>query len=100
MEINMLTRFKQNVRNYPHVAAVVGSLYLGAVLIGSSFGTSTKTHVLSAVIAVLFVAFADFITYIWVMSDSRRVTAVVEMLDDLEGRRTRSAFCPLECDEC
>ena len=92
----MFTRFKQNVRTYPHVAAVVGCLYLGAILIGAAMVTSTKGQILSAVCAVLLVAFVDFITYIWVMSDPRRLAAVLEMLDDLEGRRTPSAFCPID----
>ncbi len=97
----MLTRFKQNVRTYPHVAAVVGCLYLGAILIGAAMVTSTKGQILSAVCAVLLVAFVDFITYIWVMSDPRRLAAVLEMLDDLEGRTRTAGGCQIEnCDDC
>jgi Flp pilus assembly pilin Flp len=107
MEINMLTRFKQNVRTYPRTAAVLGAVYVLAAVIA----VTVARHQLVALLgAVLIVGFFDFLTYIWVMSDSRRLSVLLETLDTFEGRTTTvadedddedSENCgDPDCDEC
>jgi Flp pilus assembly pilin Flp len=79
----MLTRFKQNVRTYPRTAAVLGTVYVLAAVIA----VTVARHQLVALLgAVLIVGFFDFLTYIWVMSDSRRLSVLLETLDTFEGR--------------
>ncbi len=99
----MFTRFKQNVRTYPRTAAVVGCLYLGAILgsviTGAVMHLKFGVELLTLAELVGLVAFVDVLTYVWVSADPMRLTMLVELLNRFEGR-TPSAFCPLECEEC
>jgi Flp pilus assembly pilin Flp len=102
----MLTRFKQNVRTYPRTAKV----YLGALamsLIAAVYCSVVTHRVFVALGALALVAFFDFITYIWVMSDSRREAVLLDALESFEGRATvvvadeDSENCgDPDCDEC
>ena len=105
----MLTRFKQNVRTYPRTAAVVGTVYVLAAVIAV---TVARHQLLALAGVVLFCGFADFITYIWVMADSRRLSVLLDTLDQFEGRgesTTDSDFDSIgsnemctdeDCEEC
>src|SRR5271157_3263152 len=104
MEINfMLSRFKQNVKNYPKTAAVLGAIYLGAgigsVLMGRYLNIDLKHQVLTALGALLVIALFDGITYIWFMGDPFRVQLLLELLNNFEGRTT-AAECGCECGCC
>ena len=105
----MLTRFKQNVRTYPRTAAVVGTVYVLAAVIAVNVA---RHQLLALAGVVLFCGFADFITYIWVMADSRRLSVLLDTLDQFEGRgesTTDSDFDSIgsnemctdeDCEEC
>ena len=99
----MLSRFKQNVKNYPKTAAVLGAIYLGAgigsVLMGRYLNIDLKHQVLTALGALLVIALFDGITYIWFMGDPFRVQLLLELLNNFEGRTT-AAECGCECGCC
>ena len=84
----MLTRFKQNIKTYPRTAKAIGALYLGAIM-GKAMGISTLRQVITVGSLVLVIAFVDAFSYIWFMSDSRRLAVLLETLAEFEGRVTK-----------
>jgi Flp pilus assembly pilin Flp len=93
----MFSRFKQNVRTYPRTAKV----YLGALamsLVAAVYCSVVTHRVVVALGALAFVAFVDGITYIWVMSDSRRLAVLLDALESFEGRGGSDDDCDGSCD--
>jgi Flp pilus assembly pilin Flp len=91
----MLSRFKQNVRTYPRTATVLGVVYALAIMIAV---TVARHQLLALVGAVLIIGGFDFLTYIWVMSDSRRLSVLLETLEEFEGRGESEDDCDGKCD--
>jgi hypothetical protein len=95
----MFSRLKQNVQMYPRTATVVGCVYfsaiLGSVVIGLVMHLRFGVQLLTLAELVGLVAFADFLTYIWVTADRTRLAMFLELLDRFEDRECTSADCPV-----
>jgi Flp pilus assembly pilin Flp len=79
MEINMFTRFQRNVRLYPRTFTVL----LVLAVIDAVVEVEVRHTPLVAGIAVAFVA---GVIYAWFMSSAVRVSLLLQLLDNFEGR--------------